>query len=85
MKKCGDVWNNLSTDEKAIYENKHAKDAERYNQQLQDLDKNGFFLMDDGTKSSDHKSNLKKKRGAKKGDKEDKKIEKPAKKAKTAE
>lgn len=41
--------------------------------------------MDDGTKSSDHKSNLKKKRGAKKGDKEDKKIEKPAKKAKTAE
>jgi hypothetical protein len=32
MKKCGDVWNNLSQDEKAIYEKKHAKDAERYNQ-----------------------------------------------------
>ena len=40
--------------------------------------------MADGSKSSDHKSNLKKKRGAKK-DKEDKKIEKPAKKAKTSE
>ena len=40
--------------------------------------------MDDGSKSSNHKSNLKKKRGAKK-DKEDKKGEKPTKKAKTEE
>lgn len=84
MKKCGEVWNALSAEEKKVYEDKHNKDTERYKQQLQDLDKNGYFMMDDGTKSSDHKSNLKKKR-AKKGDKEDNKIEKPAKKAKTSE
>ena len=84
MKKCGEVWNGLSADEKKIYEDKNAKDTERYKKQLEDLDKNGYFMMDDGTKSSDHKSSLKKKR-AKKSDKEDKKVEKPAKKAKTAE
>ena len=84
MKKCGQVWNDLEADKKAIYEKKHADDTVRYKKQCEDLDKNGYFIMDDGSKSSDHKSNLKKKRGAKK-DKEDKKGEKPVKKAKTAE
>ena len=84
MKKCGEIWNGLSAEEKKVYEDKNKKDTERYNQQLVNLDKFGYFIMDDGTKSSDHKSNLKKKR-AKKSDKEDKKAEKPAKKAKTAE
>lgn len=84
MKKCGQLWNELEADKKKIYVDKHAKDTERYKQQLTELDKNGFFIMNDGTKSSDHKSNLKKKRGAKKGEKEQK-AEKPAKKAKTTD
>ena len=61
MKKYGEVWNGLSIDEIKVYDDKNAKDIDRSKQQLEDLDKNGYFMMDDGTKSSDHKSNLKKK------------------------
>ena len=45
MKKCGQFWNDLKPDEKAVYENKHAQDTERYKKQCEDLDKNGFFIM----------------------------------------
>ena len=38
----------------------HEKDKIRYEEQVSSLDKNGFFIMDDGSKSSDHKTNLKK-------------------------
>lgn len=87
MKKCGQIWNDLDAEKKAVYENKHNVDAQRYQKQCVDLDKNGFFIMEDGTKSSEHKAKLKKR--AKKNDKEDKKAEKEAKKsakkAKTSE
>ena len=66
MKKCGQIWNELDADGKAPYEKKHTDDADRYKKQCNDLDKNGFFIMDDGTKSSDHKAKLKKR--AKKGE-----------------
>ena len=83
MKKCGQIWNELKGDEKSVYEDKHKIDAQRYQKQCTDLDKNGFFMMDDGNKSSEHKSKLKKR--AKKNDKEDKKAEKSSKKAKKSE
>ena len=87
MKKCGQIWNDLDAEKKAVYENKHNVDAQRYQKQCVDLDKNGYFIMEDGTKSSEHKAKLKKR--AKKNDKEDKKAEKEAKKsakkAKTSE
>ena len=38
----------------------HDKDEIRYKKQMDDLDKNGFFVTDDGSKSSDHKAKLKK-------------------------
>lgn len=60
MKKCGELWNKLQPDEKKIYEAKHDKDVVRYKQQIEDLDKKGFFVMDDGSKSSDHVAKQKK-------------------------
>ena len=53
----------------------------RYQGQMDHLDKHGFFMMDDGTKSSDHKAKLKKR--AKKST--DKAAEKSAKKQKKDE
>ena len=38
----------------------HEKDKLRYEEQVTSLDKQGYFIMDDGTKSSDHTTNLKK-------------------------
>lgn len=83
MKKCGQIWNELNVDDRKVYQDKHDLDAQRYKKECNDLDKNGFFMMSDGTKSSEHKSKLKKR--AKKGDKEDKKAEKSSKKAKKSE
>lgn len=82
MKKCGELWNKLSADEKKYYEDKHDKDALRYKQQSEDLDKNGFFIMDDGSKSSDHQAKLKKR--GKKSEASDAKALKKAKKEKAA-
>jgi hypothetical protein len=60
MKKCGELWNKLTPDEKKKYEEKHDKDVVRYKGQVHDLDKKGFFVMDDGSKSSEHIAKLKK-------------------------
>lgn len=45
----------MSAKDKKKYETLQAKDKVRYDKQCQELEKNGFFKMDDGTKSSDHK------------------------------
>ena len=66
MKKCGELWNKLQPDEKKKYEDKHDLDVVRYKGQVNALDKNGFFMMDDGSKSSEHVAKLKKR--SKKGD-----------------
>jgi len=60
MKKCGELWNKLQPDEKKKYEDKHDLDVVRYKGQVNALDKNGFFMMDDGSKSSEHVAKLKK-------------------------
>ena len=82
MKKCGELWNKLTPEEKKKYEEKHDNDVVRYKQQIEDLDKKGFFIMDDGSKSSDHQAKLKKR--SKKGDAADAKAAKKQKKEKPA-
>jgi hypothetical protein len=78
MKRCGELWNKLSAAEKKTYDDKHNADAKRYQRQIDDLDKKGFFIMEDGTKSSDHTAKLKKRA---KGKKEEKAVEKAVEKA----
>lgn len=54
----------------------------RYKGQIHDLDKKGFFVMDDGSKSSDHIAKLKKR--SKKSEGTDGKPSKKQKKEKAA-
>lgn len=60
MKKCGEIWNTLSAEDRVKYEQMHDKDKLRYEEQVTSLDKQGYFIMEDGSKSSDHTTNLKK-------------------------
>ena len=60
MKKCGEDWNKFTDADKQVYSEQQKKDLLRYQEQLNMLDKEGFFLMDDGSKSSDHKAQPKK-------------------------
>ena len=60
MKKCGALWNALSPEEKQKYDAMHDKDDIRYKKQMDDLDKLGYFVTVDGSKSSEHKAKLKK-------------------------
>lgn len=76
MKRCGALWNALSPEDKQPYTDKNQVDQKRYEAQLQDLDQMGYFLMDDGTKSSAHKAVLKKRAKDKKEDKAPKKKQK---------
>lgn len=82
MKMCGELWNKLTPEEKKKYEEKHDEDVVRYKQQIEDLDKKGFFMMSDGTKSSDHQAKLKKR--SKKSEASDGKPSKKQKKEKAA-
>ena len=82
MKKCGELWNKLTPDGKKVYEEKHDGDVVRYKQQVEDLDKKGYFIMDDGSKSSDHQAKQKKR--AKKSEASDGKAAKKLKKEKAA-
>ena len=54
MKRVGVIWNEMSDAEKKKWESEAAKDKARYDRQLADLMKKGWFKMDDGSKSSDH-------------------------------
>lgn len=62
MKKCGEMWNNLTEKERKKYDDLHMKDVKRYDKQMLELDKRGFFVMTDGSKSSDHVPKIKKRR-----------------------
>ena len=65
MKKCGQLWNGLAGDDKQKYTDMHDRDVTRYQGQMAALDTKGFFIMADGSKSSDHKSTKTKKRAKK--------------------
>jgi len=83
-KRAGEIWSKLSEKEKKPYEDKHAKDEIRYQKQMDDLMKKGFFLLDDGTKSSDQKAKQKKKRASKIKNDTESEDSKPNKKIKAA-
>ena len=61
MKKCGALWVALSPEEKQKYHEMHEKDEIHYKKQMEDLDKLGYFVLDDGSKSIEYKAKLKKK------------------------
>jgi hypothetical protein len=62
MKLAAQKWGTFTDKDKKKYNFMHDQDVKRYEKQLQDLNKNGFFIMDDGTKSNDHIAKIKKKR-----------------------
>ena len=66
MKLAGELWSKMNDKDKKKYEDSNAKDQQRYNKQLAELNKKGFFMMDDGSKSNEH---LKKTKKPKKGSK----------------
>jgi len=55
QKRSGEIWNALSTQQKKPYEKLHQEDVERFTRQMKEWKDNGFFTMDDGSKSTDHK------------------------------
>ena len=52
--KLSQMWKVLPEKKMKIYEQKNQADKKRYEKQLADLMKKGYFTMDDGTKSSEH-------------------------------
>ena len=54
-KLSGEKWQQLSDDDKAPYMKIVKKDTIRYQNEIQELLKNGFFINSDGVKSSDLK------------------------------
>ena len=61
-KLIGEQWHNLSDDEKEKFSQIVLKDKLRYEEQVQDLLTKGYFIMQDGSKSSEHQKKIKKKR-----------------------
>lgn len=50
---AGERWNALREEQKAPYTAKNEADKKRYQQQLQELEKKGYFIMSDGSKSTE--------------------------------
>ena len=54
IRKCGEKWKQLSEEEKKPYMEAQEKDKQRYQKELNHLMTHGYFLMEDGSKSSDY-------------------------------
>ena len=54
IRKCGEKWKALTDDEKKPYLDAQEKDKQRYQNELNHLMTHGYFMMEDGTKSSDY-------------------------------
>lgn len=52
-KAIGAAWASMTDQQKERFEAMSNKDGERFDDQLNQLKKNGFFLTEDGTKSTD--------------------------------
>ena len=61
--KSAEIWKTLSNEDKKPHQEKSKADEERYKRQLKELEDNGFFLTEDGTKSTDLHVDPKKKYG----------------------
>lgn len=55
LAKAAAKWKTLSDDDKLQYEKMHEEDVERQVRQTEQLLKLGYFTMEDGSKSTDHK------------------------------
>ena len=53
MSQAGADWNKLSEAQKKPYEDMNKEDAKRYEKQMAEFKKKGYFTLEDGTKSSD--------------------------------
>ena len=47
---CSEKWKSLSEEDKQKYERLHQIDVQRYLKQMEQLEKEGHFCLDDGTK-----------------------------------
>mmetsp|Transcript_24464 Transcript_24464/g.37939 ORF Transcript_24464/g.37939 Transcript_24464/m.37939 type:complete len:144 (-) Transcript_24464:104-535(-) len=54
MKRAGEIWSEMSDKEKKPFIKLREKDVARYEKQMKEMETNGFFEMDDGSKSSDY-------------------------------
>ena len=73
MSKAGELWGKLTDAEKKKFNDLHEKDQVRYENQKKELKEKGYFILDDGSKSSDHQV-----QGKKKASKSEKKEAKSA-------
>lgn len=65
LKKIAELWKEIKITDKIKYEDLAKEDKMRYEKQMSEILKKGFFIMDDGSKSSDHQLAVKQKREAK--------------------
>ena len=56
MTECGKRWNEMSDGQKKKFNDLNAQDKLRQEKQLADLKTKGFFVLDDGSKSTDEKN-----------------------------
>jgi len=56
------MWGSASPADKKPFEAMHVKDQARFEKQKKELEEKGYFIMIDGTKSTDHMSGKKKSR-----------------------
>ena len=56
MGMAGKKWNEMNEAQKKPFETLNAKDKIRHEKQLASLEKNGYFTLDDGSKSNDEKN-----------------------------
>lgn len=60
LKVSGALWTNLNEEDRAKYEVMASNDKDRYQKELKDLITQGYFIMADGSKSSEHQAKVKK-------------------------
>ena len=60
MKASGVAWNELTDAEKQKFNDMAAKDKQRFLDQTEEVKEKGFFIMEDGSKSSEHMVKVKK-------------------------
>ena len=56
------MWKELGAKEKKKYDKKRESYVTKYEKQMAELDDKGYFTMDDGSKSTDHKLKVRKKK-----------------------
>lgn len=56
MARAGQKWNEMTPAEKQTYDDLSAKDKSRYEKQLKSFETNGFYILEDGSKSTDEKN-----------------------------